>query len=47
MDIGTCAVTDLQVNMGGSLGKFLSGRPEIKQIVKNLAQAKLSELCGK
>ena len=47
VDIGTCTVTDIQVNLGGTLGAFLSGRPELRQIMKNLAQAKLSELCGK
>lgn len=47
VDIGTCTVTDVQVKLGGTLGAFLSGRPELSQIVKSLAQAKLSELCGK
>jgi hypothetical protein len=46
MDIGTCTVTTSHVDLGGTLGSAFADRPEIQTLVKTLAQAKLSQLCG-
>jgi hypothetical protein len=47
IDIGTCTVTDSQLELGGTAGELLSGNPEFRKVIHELAQSKLSEFCGK
>lgn len=47
VDIGTCTVTEAKLDLGGDAGKLLAGQPGFQRLAQELAQAKLSELCGK
>lgn len=47
VDIGTCTVTEAKMDLGGDAGKLLAGQPGFQRLAQGLAQAKLSELCGK
>jgi hypothetical protein len=47
VDIGTCTVTEAKLDLGGDAGKLLAGQPGFQRLAQGLAQAKLSELCGK
>ena len=47
VDIGTCTVTEAKLELGGDAGKLLAGQPGFQRLAQGVAQAKLSELCGK
>jgi len=47
VDIGTCTVTESKLEFGGAAGELLAGQPELQSVARRIAQAKLSELCGK
>jgi hypothetical protein len=47
VDIGTCTVTESKLEFGGAAGELLAGQPDLQNVARRIAQAKLSELCGK
>lgn len=47
VDIETCLVKDVQLQLGGSLGDLIGDRPELKTFLQGYAQGKLTEVCGR